>query len=168
MLMKDISRRLRLLSILSIVAFFSGCQSPIVIEQSTLSTWFWRQLLLVVSVTFVLGVVAARSFCRLPIRAPRLDCIRAARRRFAQWGVVLALFITPAWLWFYAVMTQPFGEGNQLSPVGVFLLVTLDWRTVVLMLVVAVVFFLTVGLFTRVIFGATCNCRYAFIPKSSS
>jgi hypothetical protein len=164
--MKYLSRRLRLLSILLFAAALSGCQLQIVTEESALKAWFWSRFGWATLVTVVLGAVAAKFFCRLPIRAPRLDCIAMARRRFAQWIIVLALVIAPAWFWFDALMTQPFGEGNQLSPLNVFLIVTLDWSTLLLMLVVAAVFYLSVAAFTRAVFRGNCNCRYAFIPKS--
>jgi hypothetical protein len=146
---------------------FSGCQLEIVIEQGTLDRWFWSRFGWAMVTSAVLGAVAAKLLCRLPIRAPLMDCIKTARMRFTKWMFLLVLLLTPLFLWFDALMTQPFGEGNELGALNIFFLVTLDWRMLGLMLCVAVVFYLTVGIFTRAIFGRTCNCKYAFIPKGS-
>ncbi len=146
----------------------SGCQLPVIIEEGALTTWFWARFGWATLASIVIGAFAAVFLCRLPIRAPLLDCIDAARAHFIRLLLLLALFIAPLVLWLDAVMSQPFGEGNQLGPWSVFLLVTLDWRTLIIMLSVALAFFLSVAFFTRTVFGRTCSCRSAFIPKARS
>lgn len=149
-------------------AAVSGCQVQVVIEEGVLNNWFWSRFGWASLVTIVVGAVAAWIFCRLPIRAPLLDCIRTARLHFIRWIVVIALLLTPLLLWFDALMTQPFGEGSQLSASNVFFLVTLDRRMLVIMGCVALTFYLSVAFFTRVVLGRTCNCKSAFLPTSRS
>jgi hypothetical protein len=151
-----------------LTAAVSGCQLQVVIEEGVLNTWFWSRFGWAILVTIVVGAAAAWRFCRLPIRAPLLDCIRTARLHFIRWIVVIALFLTPLLLWFDALMTQPFGEGTQLSALNVFFLVTLERRMLVIMGCVALTFYFSVAFFSRVVFGRTCNCKYAFLPKSRS
>jgi hypothetical protein len=155
-----------LTSLLTVVA--SGCQLQVVIEEGVLNNWFWSRFGWATLVTIVVGAAAAWRFCRLPIRAPLLDCIRTARLHFIRWIVVIVLLLTPLLLWFDAVMTQPFGEGSQLTASNVFFLVTLDRRMLLIMGCVALTFYLSVAFFTRVALGRTCNCKYAFLPKSRS
>ena len=143
----------------------AGCQLQIVIEEGVLQNWFLSRLGWYALVSALVGVVAALQLCRLPIRAPLLDCITSARRRFVLWIVVLALFIVPLALWLDAIISQPFGDGNQLGGANIFFLVTLDWRTLANMAASGFTFYLSVGLFTRLFFGRNCSCKYAFIPK---
>jgi hypothetical protein len=164
----NVRRTLSSIGLLLLCTWSSGCQLQIVIEESILQNWFFSRLTWYALVSAIVGVVAANQLCRLPIRAPLLDCITVARKRFILWIVALALLLVPISLWVDALITQPFGEGNQLKPGSVFYLVTLDWRTLTIMAVVALVFYLSVGVFTRGFFGRRCNCKYAFIPKLKS
>jgi hypothetical protein len=116
-------------------------------------------------ISIILGVIAARSLCRLPINAPLLDCIVAARTRFLWYLLLLALIITPLFLWLDAWFTQPFGEDNVLALWHVLSIVILDWSTLAFMLAVALVFYCIVAISTRYAFARTCNCKYAFLPK---
>jgi hypothetical protein len=166
--MKSKNKRVGWWVIFLMTATFSGCQLPVVIEEGALTNWFWSRFGWATLVSAAIGAFAAIFLCRLPIRAPLLDCIQAARAHFIRLVLLLGVFVAPLILWLDAVMSQPFGEGNQLSPWSVFLLVTLDWRTLIIMLSVAVTFYLSVALFTRTIFGRTCSCKYAFIPKARS
>jgi hypothetical protein len=143
----------------------SGCQAQVVIQQADLRDWFISRLGWFSLASAVLGAVVARVLCRLPIKAPLLDCIGAARARFLTWLAALALFATPLLLWLDAWLTQPFGEDNQLGGVAVLSAAVLNWRTLGVMALVALVFFLSVALFTRYIFRHTCSCKYAFVPK---
>lgn len=164
----NVKRAFMLIGLLLLCTWSSGCQLQIVIEESVLQNWFLSRLGWYALVSFLVGVVAANQLCRLPIRAPLLDCITVARKRFVFWIVPLALLLVPFSLWVDALITQPFGEGNQLNPGNVFYLVTLDWRTLAIMAAVVLVFYLSVGVFTRGFFGRRCNCKYAFIPKFKS
>ncbi len=154
--------------LLSITLCMSGCQLQEVIEEGVLKNWFWSRFGWSALISAVLGVIAAKVLCRLPIKAPLLDCIVAARIRLAWWTVVLALILTPLLLWGDAVITQPFGEGNVLGAWKVFFLVVLDWHMLALMACVALVFCLAVAVFTRYVFARTCNCKYVLIPKLGS
>jgi hypothetical protein len=152
------------LSLFLLTVCLSGCELNEVVEEGELSHWFLSRLGWAALISASLGVVAARLLCNLPIRAPFMDCIKAARIRFLKWLICLVLLFTPLLLWFDALMTQPFGEGSELSWAKVIYLVTLDLRTLGLMACVAIVFYLSVAISTRSIFGRTCNCRYAFFP----
>ena len=143
----------------------TACQLQMVIEEGVLQNWFLSRLGWYTLVSALVGVVAAVRLCRLPIRAPLLDCITTARKRFVFWIVVLALLIVPLALWLDAIISQPFGDGNQLGAGSVFFLVTLNWRTLATMAATSFTFYLSVGVFTRAFFGRNCNCKYAFIPK---
>jgi hypothetical protein len=88
-----------------------------------------------------------------------------SRSRFAAWLLVLVLLVAPLALWLDAWFRQPFGEGNVLDALGVLSIAILNWRTLVLMALAALAFYLAVAVFTRYVFGGTCNCKYAFIPK---
>lgn len=151
-----------------IAASSASCQLPIVIEEGALTNWFWSRFGWAMLLSAAIGAFAAIFLCRLPIRAPLLDCIQVARTHFIRFLLLLGFLIAPLLLWLDAFLTQPFGEGNQLSSWGVFLLVTLDWRTLIIMLSVSLTFCLSVALFTRTILGRTCSCKYAFIPKARS
>lgn len=144
----------------------AGCASDLVVEEGALQEWFWSRLGWYLVVSVILGIAVSFRLCRMPIRAPLLDCIRAARLRFIQWESLLAV-LTPLFLSLDAYFTQPFGEGIRLTGSGVFFLVTMDWRTLRAMFVVALAFYATVGIFTRFFLGRTCNCKSAFIPKGS-
>lgn len=143
----------------------SGCRTEVVIQQSDLKDWFISRLLCAFVVTVILGAVAAKLLCGLRIKAPRLDCISAARSRFTAWLLVLVLLIAPLILWLDAWFTQPFGEENVLDGLAVLSVAILNWRTLGLMALAGLGFYLAVAVFTRYIFGGTCNCKYAFIPK---
>lgn len=160
------SRRNTLATVASLLIIFtSGCRVEMVIQQGDLKDWFISRLGWAVAVSAVLGAVAARLLCRLPIKAPLLDCIGAARARFTLWLLALFLLATPLILWYDAWLAQPFGEGNELGALAVLSVAILNWRTLGLMAVAALVFSLSVAVFTRYLFGRTCNCKYAFIPK---
>lgn len=143
----------------------SGCQEAGVIEVGILKDWFWSRFGWSVLISAVFGVVAAKFYCRLPIKAPMLDCINAARIRFLWWVLILALIITPISLWFDAWLTQPFGQGTELDIWTILSIVILNWRTLGLMFMVALVFYFVVAVCTRYIFARTCSCKYAFLPK---
>ncbi len=143
----------------------SGCRVEVIIQQGDLREWFISRLGWAVAVSAVLGAGAAKLLCRLPIKAPLMDCNYAARMRFTLWLLVLFLLVTPLALWYDAWLTQPFGEGNELGGAAVLSVVILHWRTLGLMGGAALVFYLSVAVFTRYLYGRTCNCRYAFIPK---
>lgn len=144
----------------------SGCQAQVVITKGILKNWFWSRLSWAAVITAVIGVVAAAQLCRLPIKAPRLDCRDEARTRFMWWSLLLVLVLTPLSLWLDALITQPFGQDIELSGWMILSVVILDWRTLAIMFVVASIFYLVVAIFTRYFFARTCNCKYAFLPKS--
>lgn len=143
----------------------TGCRTEIIIQQSDLKDWFISRVLMFFIASVILGAVAAKLLCRLPIKAPLLDCISTARSHFKVWLLVLALVITPFILWLDAWFTQPFGEESKLDGLTVLSLAILNWRTLGPVAAVAVGFYLAVGIFTRYVFGGTCNCKYAFIRK---
>lgn len=142
-----------------------GCQLQIVITKGLLTNWFWSRLGWAALVSAVLGIVAAKFLCRLPIRAPLLDCINAARTRFLWLALLLVLIATPLFLWLDAWLTQPFRRETELDLWTIISVVILDWRTLAIMFVVAVAFYSMVAIFTRYVFARTCNCKFAFLPK---
>jgi hypothetical protein len=146
----------------------SGCQLQVVITKGILTNWFWSRFGWAVLISAILGVLAAVFLCRLPIEAPRMDCINKARRRFMWWAILLVLIFTPLFLWLDAWITQPFGEDLQLEAWMIVPVVILEWRTLAIMLAVAVVFYLMVAIFTRYVFARTCSCKFAFLPKFGS
>ena len=143
----------------------AGCRADVVIQEADLKDWYVSRLLWSVLLSVVLGAGVARLLFRLPIKAPLLDCIGVARSRFTAWLLVLVLLVAPLALWLDAWFTQPFGEGNVLDALGVLSIAILNWRTLVLMGLAALAFYLSVAVFTRYIFGSACNCKFAFIPK---
>lgn len=154
------------MSALTMTFFMSGCREQnFIIEQRDLKDWFLSRSGWAVVASVVLGVLVAKLLCRLPINAPFLDCINAARTRFITWLLALVLIVTPLFLWLDAWFAQPFGEGNELGSLAVLSVAILNWRTLGLMALVGIVFYLTVAVFTRYFFRDTCSCRYAFIPK---
>ncbi|HEV7904650.1 MAG TPA: hypothetical protein VGO96_12475 [Pyrinomonadaceae bacterium] len=163
--MKSSWNKLWRLSALLMLALTSGCREQIVIQEGDLKEWFLSRTGWLVVVSIVLGALVAKLLCRLQINAPQLDCINAARTRFITWLLALVLVVTPLFLWLDAWFAQPFGEGNVLGSLAVLSVAILNWRTLGLMALVGVVFYLTVAVFTRYFFRHTCNCKYAFIPK---
>lgn len=157
----------RLGAVLALSAALSsaGCRAVVIIQRGDLKDWFMSRLGWYTLLSVILGVVVAKFLCRLPIKAPMLDCIGAARSRFTAWLLALVLLVVPLALWLDAWFTQPFGEGNVLDALAVLSVAVLNWRTLALMAADALAFYLSVALFTRFFFGGTCNCRYAFIPK---
>lgn len=143
----------------------SGCRAVEGIERGDLDDWFMSRLLWFPVASAALGAVAAKLLCRLPIMAPRLDCNGAARARFLTWLLVFSLFVVPAFLWADAWFTQPFGEDTVLDALTVLSVSVLHWRVLGLMALVALAFYASVLFFTRVVFGRTCNCKHAFLPK---
>jgi hypothetical protein len=162
-----LTRRNKLGAALALLAALSaaGCRADVIIQQADLKDWYVSRLFWSVFLSIVLGAVAAKLLCRLPIKAPLLDCIGAARSRFTAWLLVLVLLVAPLTLWLDAWFRQPFGEGNVLDALGVLSIAILNWRTLALMGLSALAFYLSVAVFTRYVFGGTCNCKYAFIPK---
>lgn len=158
--------RRRLWTALALLAALcaSGCRTEAVIPHGDLKDWYVSRLWWAVGLSVLLGVLAARLLCRLPIKAPMLDCIDAARSRLAAWLLVLLLAL-PLALWLDAWFTQPFGEGNILDALAALSVAVLNWRTLGLMALAGLAFYLSTGFFTRVVFKRGCNCKYAFIPK---
>lgn len=163
--MKLRHQMLALLVSLHAILFASGCRVETVIQQGDLREWFISRLGWAVAVSVVLGAGAAKLLCRLPFKAPRLDCNDAARMRFMGWLLVLFLLVMPLVLWYDAWLVQPFGEGNELGAIAVLSVAILHWRMLGLMSGAALVFYLSVAVCTRYLFKHTCNCRYAFFPK---
>jgi hypothetical protein len=143
----------------------AGCQLQIVITKGLLTNWFWSRLGWAAFVSAILGVVAAKFLCRLPIKAPLLDCINTARTRFLWWALLLVLVVTPLFLWLDAWISQPFRQDTELGLWTIMSIVILDLRTLAIMFVVAGAFYLMVAIFTRYVFSRTCSCKYAFFPK---
>jgi hypothetical protein len=160
--------KLKTLAISLLALGLSGCTLQPLYEGGVLRSWFWSRLGWAVLLSVVVGVVVARLLCRLPFRAPLMDCNSAAWARFLWVAALLALVATPLLLWLDAWLTQPFGQDVQLGVWLILSSVILDWRTLGLMLAVAAAFYFTVALCTRVIFARRCNCRYAFFPKFGS
>jgi hypothetical protein len=163
----ELTSRNKLGAALALLAALSaaGCRADVVIQQADLKDWYMSRLFWSVFLSIVLGAVAASLLCRLPIKAPLLDCIGAARSRFATCLLVLVLLVVPLALWLDAWFRQPFGEGNVLDALGVLSVAILSWRTLVLMALSALAFYVSVAVFTRYVFGGTCNCKHAFVPK---
>lgn len=157
--------RLGTISTLLLMIFASGCRVVDEIERGDLDDWFMSRLLWLPLVSVVLGAVAAKLLCRLPIKAPLLDCNGAAWSRFLTWLLALSLLAVPLVLWADAWLTQPFGEGNLLDAPTVLSVAVLHWRVLGLMALAALAFYLSVAVFTRFVFRGTCSCRYAFLPK---
>lgn len=156
---------LLLLTCLTLLAPGCNVETPPV-ETGPFNHWYWSRLGWAAFVSVILGIGVAKLLCRLPIRAPLLDCIKEARSRFAWCVVLLALLVAPLYLWLDAWLSQPFGEDNVLAAWQVVSLVVLDWSTLAFMLVVALVFYFTVAVCTRYVFAPTCSCKFAFIPKA--
>jgi hypothetical protein len=157
--------RLGMALALSAAVCASGCRAEVVIQQGDLKDWYLSRLGWAIILSAVLGVLAARLLCRLPIKAPMLDCIDAARSHFAAWLLLLVLLVVPLALWLDAWYTQPFGEGNILNALAVLSSAVLNWRTLGLMALAGLTFYLSTAFFTRVVFKRGCNCKYAFLPK---
>jgi hypothetical protein len=143
----------------------TSCQMQIVVTKGILSNWFWSRLIWALIISAFLGIVAARFLCSLPYKAPLMDCISAARTRFAWLVLLLVFIVTPFFLWVDAWITQPFGQDSDLGFLPILSVAILEWRTLAIMSVVAVMFYLAVAIFTRYIYERTCCCKHAFLPK---
>jgi hypothetical protein len=139
----------------------AGVYAQVEVDTERLEDWFYSRLAWAAVIGLIIGaLVGSLHLCRLAFPINTIHINGLARRRFGVWLIVLfiaggILLLLDDWLLY------PFSTAS-LSLSDALVQVWFNYRTLLVLLVALVTFYVSVAISTRVTPGS--HCPYAFLP----